>query len=104
MIGYFQKAQYITTITDSLRAARVNLIQFRFRTNLPSGLLLYHGGKTEYVLIELVDGNLELKMSLENGEFFCVHVLLNFSGASLYASGTSLGMRMNAYCKKVIST
>ena len=69
-IGHFQKAQYITTITDSLRAARVNLIQFRFRTNSPSGLLLYHGGKTEYVLIELVNGNVELKLSLENGMFF----------------------------------
>ncbi|XP_066934007.1 neurexin-3-like [Clytia hemisphaerica] len=64
-IGYLQDKQYITTITESLRSSRVNHVQFRFRTNQPSGLILYHGKSSEYLLIELVDGNIELEMFLE---------------------------------------
>ena len=67
-ITYLTADQYISTYTESLRSSRVNIIQFRFRTNQPSALILYHGRKMEHVIIELVNGNVELTMRLGTGK------------------------------------
>lgn len=74
IIGYLQKSQVISKSMVSLRSSRINVIQFRFRTNSASGIILYSGGQTEYILAELHDGNLILKIALGTGIYIFKHI------------------------------
>ena len=53
---------------ELLLKSRVNKIQFRFRTNKPSGIILYSSHPENFLLVELYHGNIIAKMSLGTGK------------------------------------
>jgi len=68
--GNFALSSVVSRRVDALNSYAVNRLRMRIRTSQTNGVMMFIGDNSGYLLVEMVDGNVIVKMNIGSGEAY----------------------------------